>query len=207
MVHYLTSSVTQVLLFSFIPFLVYLIQKKKLKGFFSYIGLKRSNRKANQFALFIALLIAFPLLMLAKYHDGFREAMLHPSSVSGSIRLIGDNTLMMVAILFTAVFKTALAEEIFFRGFVAKRLIALLGFTAGNIVQAIIFGALHSVLFYFIGISDNIFFLSIFFIVPTFGAWFKAFINEKMANGSIIPGWIAHGTANVISYSYIAFYV
>ena len=32
-------------------------------------------------------------------------------------------------------------------------------------------------------------------------------INEKIANGSIIPGWISHGLANIIAYSVIGFLI
>jgi len=35
--------------------------------------------------------------------------------------------------------------------------------------------------------------------------WIIGYIKEKYANGSIVPGWVAHGLGNTISYSIIAF--
>jgi membrane protease YdiL (CAAX protease family) len=104
-----------------------------------------------------------------------------------------------LTILFiVALFKTSFAEELFFRGFIAKRLKSILGFQKGNLFQSIIFGLIHAVLFSFI--TSNIIFLIVIFIVPSIGAFATAYVNEKIANGSILPGWISHGLANVLSY-------
>jgi hypothetical protein len=39
------------------------------------------------------------------------------------------------------------------------------------------------------------------------GAYVSVYLNEKMGDGSIIPGWISHGLANVISYSVVGFLI
>jgi membrane protease YdiL (CAAX protease family) len=104
-----------------------------------------------------------------------------------------------------AIFKTSFSEEILFRGFIAKRLIGYLGYLKGNIIQAIIFGIIHAALFAFI--TSNIIFLIIIFVVPSIGAYVSVYLNEKMANGSIIPGWISHGLANILSYGIIGFLI
>ena len=39
--------------------------------------------------------------------------------------------------------QTGLSEEILFRGFLGKRLIAKFGFAVGNVVQGLLFGTLH----------------------------------------------------------------
>jgi hypothetical protein len=33
------------------------------------------------------------------------------------------------------------------------------------------------------------------------------YLNEKKADGSIIPSWIAHGLANLITYITVAFII
>ena len=48
------------------------------------------------------------------------------------------------AILYAFV-QTAFAEEILFRGFLLKRLVAKLGFKNGNAIQSILFGLLHGI--------------------------------------------------------------
>jgi len=204
---FVLSAFLQLIVFTIIPFILYLLSRRKFKGFWSYIGLKKSNSKANIAALFIALLMIVPILIMINLSPTFKETMLHPQSVTGSIKILARPLPIIIAIFFTAIFKTALAEEIIFRGFLAKRLISWLGFHWGNFIQAVLFGALHGALFYGIGITENLLLLSFFFLIPGLGAWLKVYVNEKMANGSIVPGWITHGTANVVSYSYVAFMI
>ncbi|MEO1098460.1 MAG: hypothetical protein AAFX57_11990 [Bacteroidota bacterium] len=70
-------------------------------------------------------------------------------------------------------------------------------------IQAIIFGAIHTLLF--LNLTDNLLFLVSSFVMPAIGAYIKVYLNEKMAGGSIVPGWIAHASSNLIAYSIIAF--
>lgn len=199
----LISAIFQIIVLSLIPFIVYLIRKKKLKGFLEYVGLKKSNRKANLLALLISLLLGGPIILFSLVNPEFKAILTHPESVSGRIHEMGFGLEAVLLVLVMALLKTSLSEEIFFRGFVAKRLIAWLGFQAGNIIQAVIFGAIHTLLF--LTISKNPLFLSVIFLFPAIGAYFKTYLNEKMADGSIVPGWIAHGFGNVLSYSVFGF--
>ena len=203
MVNTFISAFGQAIVFSLIPFIVYLISKKKAKGFFSYIGLKRSNTKANGLALLLMIAIATPILLIASADPDFRSALLAPSSVSGRIRAMGFGQESSTTLLLIAVIKTGLSEEILFRGFVAKRLIAVTSFRMGNMIQAIIFGAIHTLLF--LNLTDNLLFLVSSFVMPAIGAYIKVYLNEKMAGGSIVPGWIAHASSNLVAYSIIAF--
>lgn len=203
MINTLLSVVLQLALFSLIPFVFYLIKRPKSTSFWQYIGLKSSNRKANVLSLALSLFLALPMLLLATTVPAFTEIMTDPHSVTGAIRQMGFGWGAVITIGLVAIIKTGLAEEIFFRGFLAKRLIALTNFWTGNGIQAIIFGAIHTVLF--ASISSNAFFLTLIFIVPTLGALAKTYLNEKMADGSIIPGWMAHATGNLLAYSYVAF--
>ena len=104
----------------------------------------------------------------------------------------------LVILFIAAVFKTSFTEELFFRGFLAKRLIAWLGFGVGNFIQALIFGIIHVLIFLYM--NAGIGFLIFMFLLSGLAGWLTAYINEKMANGSIIPGWIAHGLGNVLAY-------
>ena len=169
----------------------------------NYIGLKKSTRKANLFALLVMVLLVAPLLILVFTNEEFKAIMTNPESVTGKIKQMGVGVEAIIIILIAAILKTSLSEEIFFRGFLAKRLIAVTNFQIGNILQAVVFGILHILLF--MTITENVLFLIVIFVFPTIGAYFKTYINEKFGNGSIIPGWIAHGTANLVSYSVILF--
>lgn len=205
MINGIISAILQIFVFTMIPFIVYIISKKSRKGFFEYIGLKRSNKKANQFAVLVALFIAVPMLSLTLFHTEFYEIMTSPDSVAGKFRQMGFSLSTVFLILIAAIFKTALAEEILFRGFIAKRIIALTGYQTGNIIQALLFGVLHTLLFMII--TTNPLFLAFIFVFPSIGAYLNVYLNEKMADGSIIPSWISHATANLISYSVIGFLI
>ena len=205
MIGEIIGTVLQILIFTLIPFLVYIIQKRSVKGFLTYIGLTKSTAKANCLAIFACLLFAAPMLILTVISADLREIMFDPASMTGKFREMGFGIESFSILLLASIFKTSLSEEIFFRGFVAKRLISVMGYQIGNIVQAAIFGILHTALFLLI--TDKALFLIIIFIVPSLGAYVSAYLNEKVANGSIIPGWIAHGLANVLSYSIVGFVI
>lgn len=203
MLNEIIGTVTQILIFTLIPFLVYLIKSKTTKGFFNYIGLKRSNQRANFLAVFVCILFAAPPLILTLISIEFKEIMFNPNSITGKFRQMELNTNSILILLLIAVFKTSFAEEIFFRGFIAKRLINFIGFLKGNILQAAIFGIIHTILFVFT--SQNPLFLFIIFLIPSIGAYVSVILNEKIANGSIIPGWLAHGLANILAYGIVGF--
>ncbi len=205
MLNTIFSAFLQLLIFSLIPFIVYLIKKKRASGFFEYIGLKKSNARANLYAVLLVLFSVTPLVLLILLNKEFQMIMTNPQSVSGALKHNGNSIETVIMILITAVFKTAMAEEIIFRGFLAKRLIAISNFQIGNWVHSIIFGFLHAFLFY--QVTTNSLFLLVIFLFPTITSYFKVYLNEKLADGSIIPGWIAHSLANIISYSLVVFYL
>jgi uncharacterized protein len=205
MLNELISAVLQVFVFTLIPFMVFIFKTRSVKGFLEYIGLKKSNRRANLLAVLITLILSMPILFLPFINHDFLVVMTNPESVSGKIRQMGLGVGAILTILIEAILKTSFAEEIFFRGFIAKRFIAITNFQLGNIIQAFIFGAIHTLLF--VLITHNVFILTSIFIFTAVGAYFMTFINEKLANGSIIPGWIAHGSANVISFIFFAFII
>jgi membrane protease YdiL (CAAX protease family) len=126
-----------------------------------------------------------------------------PHSIAGQLRLRGVSFGSVAVLLTTALVKTALAEEILFRGFIAKRLIAAWGLVVGNVTQAVLFGALHVGLFWIFTNSPLV--LGFVFLESVVGAALAGYLNECLAGGSIIPGWILHGMANVVSYSVIGF--
>ena len=77
--------------------------------------------------------------------------------------------------------------------------------TEDGILQAAIFGVIHTALF--ASITSNAFFLIVIFIVPSVGAYVSVHLNEKIGNGSIIPGWISHGLANILAYGIVGFII
>lgn len=103
----------------------------------------------------------------------------------------------VVLVLASVIFglNAGITEEIFFRGFIAKRCINKLGFSKGNLLQAFIFVFPH---------------LTTFGTAPTFevivgvinagvlGYGF-GYIMEKKANGSIIPSIVLHTMVDIVA--------
>ncbi len=198
------SALLQLLAFALIPFFFFLFRKDKSITFFKYIGLYKPTGKSVLYILIIALLFVATGIGLCYYYEGIKAIMFSPSSVTGKLRLLGFTGNSVLILLIIALLKTSLSEEILFRGFIAKRFINLMGFTWGNVVQSLIFGIIHLILFW--ALTKTTFIpLTIIFIFSTLAGWTIGYVKEKYASGSIIPGWIAHGLGNVISYSVVAF--
>ena len=107
-------------------------------------------------------------------HGGSRNVVGAPSSA-------GD---------YVAIVLLALAEEMLFRGFLAGVLFRRFGFQLGNIFQALIFFAPHTLLLL---VS-----LSLWPLLPLqlFAGWVLGWLRER--SGSIGPCWLAHALTNLL---------
>lgn len=206
LVNEIISTTIQVALFTLIPFVFFLFRKDKNITFLNYIGLFTPTKKSVSYVLLAStffLVGGFGLIFL---DESIKQAVLSPPSVTGIIRTMGFSGTSIIFLLIVAIFKTALAEEILFRGFLAKQLSIRFGFRNGNIIQATIFGVIHLLLFWTLT-ETTIIFLLFTFLFSFIAGWTIGYIKEKYANGSIIPGWIAHAMGNTLSYIIIAFVI
>ena len=192
-VNELIDAIIQVVFFAAIPFIVWLIFGRKKEGFFKWIGLKKIvwNRsiKIILFTLVVAtsyvVLLSLSIKMLP---DGITTAGSQFNGLGGSG--------IPVAVIYGFI-RTGLSEEIIFRGFLLKRFQAWLGFKAGNMIQAFLFGLMHGIPFLFA--THSIGSLILLTLLPgTFG-WYQGWLNEKQSNGSIVPSWLLHGMMNFIT--------
>lgn len=204
MLNEILATVFQVLVVILIPFLFYVVKYKTIVGFFNYIGLKATTSKAVALSFFAMLVVLASTIGIAVLNQDIKEALTSQYAVAGKLKQMGLQPLSITLLLIFALFRTSLAEEIFIRGFIAKRLIRRLGFQWGNLVQALLFGLLHLIMMFMLS-RLYAFSLIYSFVVPAVAGYIIGYINEKVGNGSILPGWIAHGTGNVISYYLLAF--
>lgn len=198
------STIIQVALFTFIPFIFFLFRKDKNITFLNYIGLFKPTTKSVSYVLLASILFLISGLGMVFLDESIQQAVFSPPSVTGILRTMGLSGTSIIILLIVAIFKTALAEEILFRGFIAKQLTNKLGLKMGNLIQAIIFGVLHLLLFWALTQTTFIFLL-FSFLFSFVAGWTIGYIKEKYANGSIIPGWMAHAIGNTLSYIIIAF--
>lgn len=131
-----------------------------------------------------------------------REAAGAPGTVVAEIARHGLNADRVAALLIAAVLKTALSEELLFRGLIGKRAIARFGFAVGNTVQAGMFGLVHLALLSVARAPIP----AVAALTAFTGAmgWFTGWLNERRGRGSILPGWAAHAAANGCAYLTLA---
>ena len=187
----LINSIIQIALFTLIPFIWWLITARKKMSFFEWIGLKKiRNAKENKTLIWtigaIVSFLALAVFMLISVR-GVETA---TSEFAG----LGFGA--VPAILVYAILKTALPEEIIFRGFILKRVSSKFGFAAGNLIQSILFGLMHGIMF--VGAAGPVKAVLITLFTGSIG-WLMGYINEKKAGGSILPGWGIHAAANIFS--------
>jgi uncharacterized protein len=178
--------------------LVWLIVARRRTRFVEWIGLVAAPRRALLYGLALGVLTAATVLMV----PAARELAGSANSVPGQALAHGATPAAIVSLLILALIKTALAEEILFRGLLGKRLIARFGFMVGNSVQAALFGAIHLVVLLSPAASMG---LGIFTVAVTTALGFaNGWLNERFGSGSILPGWAAHGSANLLTYLAVA---
>lgn len=179
------SGIMQVIVFSLIPFLCWLIKYKKQDNFFKWIGLYKpvklvSNKKAT-----IGMVIYFAVFILSYIIS---------KEVSSNFENMG--AVGIVPSLIVCFIQNGLSEEILFRGFIGKRLIAKFGKVSGILMQAVLFGFMHIALALAMNLPINISLMVSYFIIPTIAGWMLGYIDEKIYNGSIIPSIVLHGIVN-----------
>jgi CAAX amino terminal protease family. len=187
----LLSSIIQIILASMIPLIWWLLTARKRTPFTQWIGLKTIKTEQKKKFIWITICISALFLTTAIIIlHMVKNVNMATSQFAGlGIRAIIPGALYSFG-------QTAFSEEIFFRGFLGKRLIDQFGFSIGNFIQSLCFGLLHGLMFYgYVGIGKTI-----IIILFTGGiAWGMGYINEKLAGGSIWPSWFIHGMANLFS--------
>jgi len=192
MISTLMSSIMQLLLIIIIPFFWWLVSaKKKNIKFLNWLGIKKidKNNKKEVYKLLLIGSICFEILSIY-------IAIILKGVETATTKFYGLGIIGIIPAIIYSFIQTALTEEIFFRGFILKRISNKFGFHTGNIIQSILFGLLHGVMFMN---STNIVNTIIIILFTSGIALFLGYINEKKASGSIIPSWIIHGIANILS--------
>ena len=193
----LMSGILELLIVSVIPFITWLIWSRKRVGFFDWIGLKKvesqNKRRLLLTILGISLLFLLFSIVVFSWFD---------SSKTATAAFSGKGMGAFPAILAYAILGTALPEEIFFRGFLLKRLQGKLGLLGANLVQSLLFGLIHALMFIQLTGYLKAFVILVFIslIAYIFGA-----INEQQANGSILPSFFIHTLVNTTAGLLFAF--
>ena len=191
LVNKIISSVMQIILFSLIPLIWWLITARKKESFFKWIGLKKIEKENKKSSVVNMLPIAISYLIVS-----FITIYLIKDIETVTSEFAGMGVSALLPAIIYAIFNTALPEEILFRGFLLKRIASKFGYMIANIIQSTIFGLLHGFMFFYVlGIVKTI--VIIFFTGII--AFAMGYINEKKANGSILPSWFIHALSNIFA--------
>lgn len=194
----------QITIFSIFPFIFYLFLREK-KGFLRYIGLIKPTFKSTYYSIILTILYLIFWFTISLNNSSVLGLVQNPATIVGNIKQIGFSFEAIIMLLIVSVFQTSFSEEIFFRGFLGKRLINIFNFRIGNTLQAIVFSLIHVLLIQIILTEQNYGLLIFIFLVVGIIGYLLGYLKEKIGNGSIIPGWISHALSNTIAFYVFAF--
>lgn len=191
----LIGALVQAVGFAFIPFIVWLIVGRKKEKFPAYVGLKKPEPEkpalpAWCITIGVTLVYGVTAYLVTKY-------MLTDVENATTSTFAGQGAKAIPAVLAYAFIRTGFSEELFFRGFLLKRLASKMNFTAANVIQALLFGSLHGVPIFLA--TKNVLALVLLTLLPACMGFVMGWLDEKKNGGSIVPSWLLHGTVNLIS--------
>ena len=194
MIGTLISAILQLTLALVLALIFYFISRRKEGGFFNWLGLylpkDKKWIKSTIIVFLVSLLVMSGPELLFERTGHLTPEILYDENIRG--KGLGISTLILI--LLKAVIQTSLSEEILFRGLIGKRLANKFGYLTGNIIQAILFGLPHGLPFiiiykyYLVGIT--------FIITSGIVGYLLFWLNEKNADGSLIPGTLIHIISN-----------
>lgn len=188
----LVSAILQIILFSIIPFVWWLIFARKEDHFLKWLGFKKPviKNKVRYMVIFGITVISLSVPSFFILKNFLNQ------SVLATTQFYGQGATALVPALIYAFLQTGLSEEIFFKGFLTKRLIRKFGFQLGNGLQSLMFGLMHGVMFLpSAGMLGGL----IVMLITGIAGWAMGWINEKESDGSIVSSWLLHGVANYVA--------
>lgn len=187
-----------VIIFSIIPLVWWFLENKfkktktKPKQFLTWVGFVKPVRKISKKRYIVFLLTMSFIVFLLFYL--VPTIFLHRFISSAKFRGAGIAAIP-AAFLFSYV-QTALAEEIFFRGFLLKLISKNFGFAIGNIMQALAFATFNCLLFF---MSYSIISASFGFLLVFLSGLICGKVAYSKNNLSILPSVFVYGTASFMA--------
>lgn len=185
------SSLLEIVIFATIPFIYWFATERKHSTFLEWLGFKKVSKHDFK-QVFVPLLMMTVLFLLLSLFVLFR---LKGTSTATTV-FRGGGFKVLPAILIYGIFNTALPEELFFRGFLLKRLMQKLAFPLANSIQSLCFALVHGLIFFKAVDIGSTIMITVFTFIIAYG---MGYINEQKGQGSIIPSWVIHAAANIFS--------
>ncbi|MCD8324867.1 MAG: CPBP family intramembrane metalloprotease [Clostridiales bacterium] len=188
----LSDAVVQVILFGIVPLIWWLVTARKKENFFHWLGFHKFRAENRR-----RYLLWFFGILVGSFVVGEFAILIRGDFVLGVSAYQGLGLAAVPSAVIFSFIQTALSEEIFFRGFLLKRLAHQFGFRTANIIHASIFGVIH-----LLEVWGQTSFIAgaVIVIYPFFAALLLGYLNEKKSDGSIYPSWLIHGTLNTVEH-------
>ena len=203
----ITTTIVNLIVFSLLPIIWWFFRHRKEEGFFRWIGFFKPQLKSKWWVLLV-----FAILYYFLYNFDFTqfvssetlEYIESSAAVSANV-FAGMGAAAILPAFIENFIANGVAEEILYRGFLCKRLISKIGLVKGVILQAVLFGLMHNMLYILAGLDVGLWYHTLTFIFTGTGALLLGWLNEKIFNGSIIPSILLHGAGNFIASMLVAF--
>lgn len=192
------GTIIQVCIAALLCFGAWAIFARKRAGLLTWLGLTSAPAGLVALASATGALTAIALLQI----PGLSEVASAPGTVVHQVAGGRTDVAALIALATVALIKTAFAEELVFRGLIAKRLYKRLGLWGGNIAQASLFAAIHLPVL-ILPEARNLIgagMIGFAFLIALAAGW----LNERKASGSIWPGVGLHAGANLTTYLMLA---
>lgn len=191
---------SNLVLLSAIPFLWWMIGYRKKETFFKWIGLYKPSVVENWWIVLIfgIVHIFFSIFDWTLLMPSSDLAILEQSDVYAANAYTGLAWAAVLPAFIENFLANGLCEELFFRGFLTKRLVSRIGVINGVVAQAVVFGLLHNLLCLAGGVGVSFSYHAVLFMITGTSGFMLGLLNEKILNGSIIPGIVLHGLGNFI---------
>jgi len=189
LINEIINTITNILLFSIVPLVWYLVKERTIKGFLHSLGIYKPQN-INLLAIFPIVTATYLITLAANI-----IVIITANSGRGSVDIQGYKAIELFLYLLLYGMKTGIAEEIFFRGFVAKKLIKKVGFSKGNVIQAIVFASPHFIIIGSVSTADIIVRIINAFLL----GYVLGYIMDRKCDGNIIPSMTSHILINMVS--------
>jgi len=201
------TSLANLLVFSALPVLWWWVRHRREGGFFHWVGLYRPQLQSS-----IWVLVAFAVVYGFFYNFDFTclaspetLAYLESSAQVSANVYAGMGVAAIPAALIENFIANGLAEEILFRGFLCRRLCARFGSIPGILMQGVLFGIMHNLLYLAAGLQVGLWYHLLVFGFTGMGALLLGWLDQRIFNGSIWPSVLLHGAGNFLSSMLVAF--
>ncbi len=203
----ITTTIVNLIVFSLLPVIWWFIRHRKEERFFKWIGLYKPQLQSKWYVLLV-----FAVFYYFFYNFDFTQLVnpktleyIENSSAVSANAFVGIGIAAILPALVENFIANGAAEEILYRGFLCKRFCKKIGIVKGIIVQAVLFGLMHNILYVIAGLDVGLWYHTLTFLFTGMGALLLGWLNEKIFNGSIIPSIILHGAGNFIVSMLVAF--